>query len=239
MSIPATVGATEAVPFMRRTVEPSVAFLLFGVTLAGLAAAIRGGFSLAWLLTPAVALLIVRGAVRSAPRREQGVVDWPELPAELRQVVDATYAELPAGDARRLLAAVLTQARPLYANRESAFDARQDAASLQNASDLVVACCATAGELARIDGAMAGAAATTGGAAARASDIAARYKAARDLFARRLTDAASALGALYASDVEHGTPVSDRVADLAAEINADAKARSGAAGEMAKLLDTR
>ncbi len=235
MIAPIAAERVETVPLMRRDVEPRIVLLLFAVVIAGFAAAVRGGFTLAWLLTPAVMLLILKAAVQSAPSPAPGLVEWPELPAPLRRVVRATLEQLAEGDARRLLTAVLAQARPLYAARETAFDPTQDAASRQNASDLLAACCATAVELTRIDAAMASSGASSAGVAERA-DTGARYKTARDLFARRLADAASALAALYASDVEHGTPASDRVAELAAEINADAKARSLAANEMSGLI---
>ena len=52
----------------------------------------------------------------------------------------------------------------------------------------------------------------------------------------RLTNAASALAELYTANVERGTPSTDRVAELTAEISADASARAAATTEMAKLL---
>jgi hypothetical protein len=41
---------------------------------------------------------------------------------------------------------------------------------------------------------------------------------------------------LYVSGVEHGTPASERVAELVSEIKLDASARSAAAEEMKKLV---
>jgi len=49
----------------------------------------------------------------------------------------------------------------------------------------------------------------------------------------RLRDAATALSEMYASGVEHGTPASNRVADLAVEVRADASARRAAVDELA------
>jgi hypothetical protein len=54
--------------------------------------------------------------------------------------------------------------------------------------------------------------------------------------AGRLSHAASALSSLYVAGVEHGSPASDRVAELVGEINADASARRAAATEMGALL---
>jgi hypothetical protein len=51
-----------------------------------------------------------------------------------------------------------------------------------------------------------------------------------------MSDATAALTALYAAGLEHGTPASNRVAELASEISADAKARAAAATEIAQLL---
>jgi hypothetical protein len=51
-----------------------------------------------------------------------------------------------------------------------------------------------------------------------------------------LSSAATALASLYVAGVMHGSPASDRVAQLAEEINADASARRAAANEISALL---
>jgi hypothetical protein len=62
-----------------------------------------------------------------------------------------------------------------------------------------------------------------------------KLNASRSLFAGRLEDAASALASMYASGVHHGTPASDRVAELVHEIRADAAASNYAWSEVQRL----
>ena len=124
---------------------------------------------------------------------------------------------------------------------ESAFDARQDDEARRHVADLVADSCTIALDLARLDATAPVSAlpnATTPGAGAAPADAAlsARYQAARELFTKRLGDAASALSALYASGVERGTPASDRVAELVSEIREEASARSAAKSELDALL---
>ena len=69
-------------------------------------------------------------------------------------------------------------------------------------------------------------------------EVVAAAWASRRLFAGRLEDATSALAAMYAAGVAHGTPASDRVAELVNEIRADAAATSHARAEVQKLLGT-
>jgi hypothetical protein len=217
-------GQYAATPLVTRTVSPAAAITVMAVVVAGFAAAMSGA-ALAWVLTPIVAGLILRAAVGSPAPIAAPDVDVRELPLLLRHRVSAAFDALPVGDARRLLMEVLIQARPLFAARATAFDERHDAISRENAGSLLEACCDAAGELARLDAASSSADGAKG-------DV--RYKQARELFAQRLSDAASALGGLYASGVQHGTPASDRVAELVEEIRADASARARAGEEMGR-----
>jgi hypothetical protein len=137
---------------------------------------------------------------------------------------------LPESDARRLLSNALAQARPLLAPHEGALDDRQENATRDNVLSLIDACCHTALELARLD------AASGARDASAASDAKNQTAAARELLAGRLSSAATALASLYAAGVMHGSPASDRVAQLAEEINADASARRAAAAEISDLL---
>jgi hypothetical protein len=201
---------------------------VMAVVAAGFSAAFSG-VTIAWLLTPMIAFVILRAATKASDAVAQPDATR-DLPPSLRFRVGKTLQELPAGDARQLLVAVVSQARPLYAVRPTAFDPTYDDSSRENATALVEACCHSALELARLDASF---------ATRESSDPEPRYQPARELFARRLADAASALGALYASGVEHGTPASDRVAELVVEINADANARSAAGAELTRFLEDR
>src|SRR5262249_14907024 len=149
-------------------------------------------------------------------------------------------ASLPAGDARRLLGDVVRQARPLFGMASSHFDAAKNAEAHAQAADLVLAACETALELSQLDTLLAADSRTKSVAGeTREAELRERLTAARALFASRLTEAANALATMYASDVEHGTPASDAVAELAVELSADAVARTKARAEMDELLGTK
>jgi hypothetical protein len=126
---------------------------------------------------------------------------------------------------------VVIQARLVFGRGDSRFDAAEDRQLAEHVTGLVDACCGTAADLARLDQFTSASTATP----ARA-DLATRAGNARNLFRDRLTNAASALAELYTSNVERGTPSTDRVAELTAEISADASARSAAVSEMRTLL---
>ena len=211
-------------------VAPSAILLVYAIGVTGVAAAYRVSPSL-WLVTPLVAWIVLRSAARDAMRLETAGVDIRELPAALRDRVNSVFAQLPDGDARRLLLGVVNQARLVFGRGESRFDALEERQLAEHVSGLVDACCTTAADMARLDQF----AATTADGAGRA-DLLARAATARELFRDRLTNAAAALAELYTANVERGTPSTDRVAELTAEISADASARSEATAEMKTLL---
>ena len=215
---------------MRTRVAPSAIVLVYAIGVTGVAAAYRVSPSL-WIVTPLVAWIVLRAAAREAMRLEAPGVDIRELPPALRDRVYSVFAQLPAGDARRLLLGVVNQARLVFSRGESRFDASEERQLAEHVSGLVDACCTTAADLARLDQF----ATTTVDGAGRA-DLLARATSARELFRDRLTNAASALAELYTANVERGTPSTDRVAELTAEISADASARSEATAEMKTLL---
>jgi hypothetical protein len=182
-----------------------------------------------WLATLIVAVMIARAA-RGATQSSATSLEFREFSPALRETVDRAIAQLPDGDARRLLFDALVQARPLLAPHAAALDERRESETRENVCSLVEACCTTALELARLD--LASAARDPAAAPRDANHIA----SARGLLAGRLSHAATALGSLYVAGLEHGSPASDRVAELVDEINADANARRAAASEMGALL---
>jgi hypothetical protein len=202
--------------------------LIAAVLIVGMLAAVEVSPLLA-LPTLLVTWLIGREARRMEISPEPSL-EYAEFPASLRATVDRTMIELPDGDARRLLSQSLAQARPLLAPHAGALDDQQENATRTNVLSLVDACCYTALELARLDAASG---ARDPGAA---PDAANQTAAARELLVRRLSSAATALASLYVAGVMHGSPASDRVAELADEINADASARRAAATEISALL---
>jgi len=211
-------------------VRPSVhtVLVIAAVMIAGLLAAVEVS---SLLIVPT--LLVVWLLAREARRVELAPspsLEFAELPAELRATVDRTMTQLPEGDARRLLSQSLAQARPLLAPHQGALDDQQENATRDNVLSLIDACCYTALELARLD------AASGARALAAGADAANQTAAARELLVGRLAGAATALSSLYVAGVMHGSPASDRVAELAQEVNADARARQAAATEIGALL---
>jgi len=209
-------------------ISGSVALTMAAVMIVGMLAAVM--VSPLLLLTTFIVTWMIARAARGAAKSTATSLEFPELPSSLRETVDRTIGQLPDGDARRLLFNALVQARPLLAPHAAALDERQENATRENVRSLVDACCTTALELARLD--IAAAARDTGAQ----SDDANHVTAARALLAGRLSHAATALSSLYVAGVEHGSPASDRVAELVDEINADASARRAAATEMGALL---
>jgi hypothetical protein len=214
-----------------RAIAPSAALLSCLVVASGVVAARMASPTL-WLVTPVVAMLILRAALREGQAAIDSGVDVGQLPQELRVTVVAALTRLPAGDARTLLIAVVRQGCLFFARGESRFSAAEERGVREHVTSLVEACTSTAMDLARLDELSA----TPRDAGTVKNDVLQRLTATRDLFRARLTDAASALTALYASGVERGTPATDRVAELTAAISSDASARAQATTEMAALL---
>jgi hypothetical protein len=215
----------------RPRIAPQALLLVGAVGIMGFAAGYKVSPVL-WLVTPAVAWIVLSAAARDMASPEQPQVDIPELPNDLRGRVRSAFGQLPDGDARRLLLGVVNQARLVFARGDSRFDANEESQLREHITGLVDACCSTATDLARLDQF----ARTSTESGAPRADLVARAAKARDLFRDRLTNAAAAVAALYTANVEQGTPSTDRVAELTAEIAADASARSEAAEEMKKLL---
>jgi hypothetical protein len=176
-----------------------------------------------------VTFLLGREALRTAIAQPPAVA-FPEFPESLRETVDHSMAALPDGEALRLLSKSLAQARSLLAPHEGALDDRQETATRENILSLINACCYTALELARLD------AASGARNPSPDPDATNQTAAARELLVGRLSSAAAALTSLYVAGVMHGSPASDAVAQLAEEINADARARTAAATEISALL---
>jgi hypothetical protein len=209
--------------------------MVLAVLIAGMAATVT--VSRAFFVTTVLMISILTRAARTeaagrSPAPSQS--DFLDLPEDLRRVVDDALATIPDGDSRRLLLGVIVQARPILGSRSTTFDAAAESASRTNVESLVAACCGTAIDLARLD-----AASSVKAATARDPSLDARIATARQMLVTRMSDATAALTALYTAGLEHGTPASNRVAELATEISADAKARGAAATEIAQLLGDR
>ncbi len=189
-----------------------------------------------FLFTPAVAVVVFLAARRAErtewAAREAEVMESdlyaPELPDHTRRFVDAAALTLEVGEARRLLTGVVMQSRPLFANRSMTFAAKDEDRVRRSAAELVEAACASALTLQRLDWAV--------GTPLVAHDPGMDPLAPRELFVSRLVDAAGALRILLLARADQGVPELDRVAELAAELRAEAKARSAAIREVGDLL---
>jgi hypothetical protein len=213
-------------------IAPPVVILVAAVVITGVAAAQRVAPVL-WLVTPVVAAVILRAAARDGAALQASGVVAPELPASLRDRLDSVLAQLGDGDARRLLLGVVAQGRLLLARHESRFDSREEQRVRDDVSALIEACCATAGDLGRVEQFTS----ATGSAPATANAaLMEKAEKARELFRGRLTSAAEALATLYASGLEQGTPSTDRIAELTSQITTDATARAAATTELRDLL---
>jgi hypothetical protein len=213
--------------------------MMYAIAIAGIAAAISLG-PIYWFTTAGMLLFVKRAQWRAleGPSELPTVpIDAPlgMLPPRVNEAVRHAVAQLPTGDARLLLGGVIRQARPLFGNATSAFDPSKDDESRAHAAELVIASCDTALELARLDALLA-AESRADKKAASEQELVSRYAAVRARFVKRLTDAAAALGELYASGIENGTPASDRVQELVGELKSDAASRAAAKVEVDELL---
>jgi hypothetical protein len=210
-----------------------------------IAAVVVSGLAAAYLVAPEMAVMTVGVAgsllflADRAMRRpllpSSDDADASDLPPRLRRAVAGALADLPSGDARRLLADVVRRARPLLADVASRPDDRHVE---RDVVDLVDACCAIALELQRVDSFLA-LPADPRLSDARLAESRTRCGETRALLARRLADAVAAIDALHAQLLREGTPASDRVAELASELQAEASARGAATRELYELLEGR
>jgi hypothetical protein len=184
--------------------------MLAAVVVAGSSAGVAVS-PVAFITTIVVAAIILRAASRATGVVVHSAGEFPELPADLRERVQTTFATLPEGQARQLLLAVVVRARPIFATPSTTFDPDHENATRADVASLLDVCAVTARELSLLD---------ESGVAGDA-----RGKQARELLVRRLGDAADAINALYLAGIERGTPASQRVAELAAEIKQEAGAR--------------
>ena len=208
---------------------PAADGLLFiAIVLTGAVAAYVA-LPMLWIVTPVMAGLVYFSARQASFVPAPAIELAGELPPHVQYNIYQAIDRLPLGEPRQLLANVVRQARPLFAERQSAFDAETERETRANVIALVNAACETALDLWRLDGA---APRVSSGADIARGDLGVRYQRAREELVARLRDAATSLSELYASDLEHGTPASDRVAELAAALREDAVARSAAKNEV-------
>lgn len=206
---------------------PARDWLLLGaMAILGLFAARLVSHAL-FLGTPLAIYLVYKGAVRHAQGNETvDLYGHPDLPYRARRAVDAAAAQLSNGQARTLLASVVTQAVLLFQAQETLIGAAADnRGMLDDVSELVETACTSAEQLALLD------------AATQSPDAASR--AARERFTTSLASAATVIRNLHVAVVGGGTVASDRVEEITEDLRGEASARTRAMAELASLLDQR
>jgi len=217
------------------SVEPIDSLMIWAILGTGVMAGLVSRPELL-LLTPAMAGLVFVASKQAFQRADVELPPVSEFPGRVATAVEKTIGRMQPGEPRRLLGAVVRSARPLFTMKSSAFDASTDDDARAHAGDLVIAACDTALELSQLDDMLEIHTAPDSGTRPRDMSLLIRLSSARDLLATRLRDASLALDEMYASGVARGTPSSDRVAELVAELRADANARDSAKRELDQLL---
>jgi hypothetical protein len=207
-------------------IPPRDWFLVAAVAITGMIAGTLADGSL-YLATPLALLLVYRGAVRHAQALEASdLYAHPDLPNRARRAVEEAAERLPLGEARVLLARVVTQAVLLFQAHETSVGASaDDHGMLDDVTELVESACTSAEQLALLQ-------AATGAADAES-------RAARDRFSSSLSSAAAVIRNLHLAVVGGGTVASDRVTEITADLRDEADARSRAMAELASLLEQR
>lgn len=183
-----------------------------------------------YVATPLALFMVYGSAARHARAREASdLYAHPDLPARAGRAVEKAAEQLPAGEARTLLARVVTQAVLFFqAHQASVGESADDRGMLADVAELVESACASAEQLALLD-------AATG--PARSVDSSAR--ASRERFSESLSSAAGVIRNLHLAVVSGGTVASERVTEITADLRDEADARSRALAELAVLLNQR
>src|SRR5262249_30806709 len=135
----------------KATIAPIDTLMIFAMLGTGVMASIVSRHELL-LITPVIAGLIFVASKQAGQHvHELDLPDTVEFPSHIAEAVERAIGGLPAGDARRLLADVVREARPLFAMKSSAFDVSKDNEARAQAGELLVASCDTALELAQLD----------------------------------------------------------------------------------------
>jgi hypothetical protein len=207
--------------------------VITSVFIAGGCAAIL--VSPSFLLLTALMTMALVAASRGTPlvlalRQASGgqVVLDDRFPSSTRRLVTDLRARVSTAEARRLLDDVLRRSAALLG--DLAMEAR-DASTRRDVVALAEAAAELTGELDRLDVFLALPEASHDPA------LRDRCRAQRERLVTRLGDAVSAIDTLHAQRFEQESDASVRVADLASELAAEARARRDALLEIASLLD--
>jgi len=218
-----------------RALPPGFVLMVAGVLVAGLVAGAAVDPLLAALAVP-FALVLVGGGVVTLRHPALNVTKQASaLSDETRSRIAETFAALPAGPARSLLADVVRRGQAV----RRGLALRQDSSGVAvTVDDLLSLACTSARDLASLDESLAQfdreRSRDDGNSAW--NDSLAECERARDTAVQRLLDAVTVLGQLDTQSIRGFEDVNARLGELVAEIASDVKARSATREEMESLL---
>jgi len=220
-----------------RALPAGFVLVVLGVVVAGLVTGVATGSSIGATAIPFALLLTVGGtlslrhaAVTSEPRQSA-------LGVATRGRVVETFAALPPGSARSLLADVVRRGQSV----QRALVMRQDVSGTSVMVEaLLVAACDAARDLAAIDESLAlfDRERERDDADTRWIESYAECERTRDAAVQRLLDAVTVLGQLDAQSMRSGEDVGTRLTELVEELSSEMTARAAAQEEIRSLLRT-
>jgi len=218
-----------------RALPAGFAFVIGLVVIAGLVAGAVADPMLAAAAIP-FALLLVAGGVLTLRRPVLTISRQASALSDVtRSRVAETFAALPNGAARSLLADVVRRGQSV----RRGLALRQDSSGIGEAvDDLLALACASARDLASLDESLAqfDRERNRDDGSAAWNDSLAQCERARDASVQQLLDAVTVLGQLDTQSIRGFEDVNARLGELVAEIASEVKARSATREEMEALL---
>jgi predicted Ser/Thr protein kinase len=218
-----------------RALPAGFLLMVAGVLAAGLVAGAAVDSMLAVLAVPFALVLVAGGVVGLRRPALNATRQASALSTETRSRIADTFAALPAGPARSLLADVVRRGQAV----RRVLALRQDSSGIGvTVDELLSLACAAARDLASLDGSLERfdreRARDDGNAAW--NDSLAECERARDAAVQRLLDAVTVLGQLDTQSIRGFEDVNARLGELVTEIASEVKARSATREEMEALL---
>lgn len=199
--------------------------VMIAVLVAGFAAASIAAPAL-WYVTPVVVAGLLIASRAGSARGSQ-----PELPEELRATLADTLERLPTGEIRALYDDVINAALPAFGRRMRRLSDYHARDTRESVRELLEGASQVALDASRLDTIL-----RSGTMLQRDPSVHAAAMRARAQYAYQLAESKSTLQALVASGLSHGTPESERLAELVTAIREETEARSEAWKEIDSLL---
>ena len=219
-----------------RALPSGFVLLVLSVAVAGVLTGVVAGSGMAATAIPFALLLTVGGTLSLRQTAVAGDRRQSALGVAARRRVTDTFAMLPPGTARALLADVVRRGGAV----QRALGLRRDPSGIGPlVEQLVIAACESARDLAAIDESLAAFDRERGrdDADTRWVDAYAECEHTRDATVQRLLDAVTVLGQLDAQSMRESDDLGTRLAELVAEIAGEVDARAAAREEIKTLLE--